>query len=91
MLTTVTQNTTGDASINFIDSVTSIFSVTILQVIPIADNTGENLVINGATINLVTGTYPRHSINKSKHCRYYSATADTNLSTGTKWQYCNNI
>lgn len=47
----------------------------------IADNTGENLVINGATIPLVNATYPAGTaLSKSDVANIISSTSDTNLS-----------
>ena len=82
VLTTVI-NTTGDASINFIDQGNpfAICQLSSTSDPVIADNTGENLVINGATINLVTGTYPAGTaLTKANIASIISATADTNLS-----------
>ena len=82
VLTTVI-NTTGDASINFIDQGNpfAICQLSSTSDPVIADNTGENLVINGATINLVTATYPAGTaLTKANIAGIISATADTNLS-----------
>lgn len=82
VLTTVI-NSTGDSSINFIDQGNPHFICQLSSTSDpvISDNTGENLIINGATIPLVNGTYPAGTaLTKANIASIISATADSNLS-----------
>ena len=46
----------------------------------ISNNTGENLIINGATISLIDGTFPAgSSLNKADVVAFINGTADTRL------------